>query len=150
MRPVFRTSRHNLFNLTHPEQSLALMAPLAKAAGGYAAVALPQAQPVPLDLTRAPKPIAHPVIFTSTQDHDYQAILAQIRAAGSRLEEIKRFDMPGFQPRYEYLREMKRFGVLAADFDVLNPPKVDAYQLDRKYWRQCCAGPLILSENTSP
>ena len=48
---------------------------------------------------------------------------------------IARFDMPGFQPRYEYLREMKRYGVLSADFDLKNPPKVDAYDLDHRYWQ---------------
>ena len=42
--------------------------------------------------------------------------------------------MPGFQPRYEYLREMKRYGVLPADFDPRNPSPVDAYDLDRRYW----------------
>ena len=29
-----------------------------------------------------------------------------------RLDEIKRFDMPGFRPNEHYVRELKRFGVL--------------------------------------
>ena len=41
-------------------------------------------------------------------------ILTHIRAAGARLHEIKRFDMPGFQPRAEYVREMRRYGILPA------------------------------------
>ena len=57
-----------------------------------------------------------------------------IRAAGQRLDAIKRFDMPGFLPRYEYLREMKRYGVLPAEFDPKNPCTVDPYELDLKYF----------------
>ena len=33
----------------------------------------------------------------------------------ARLDRIKRFDMPEFQPRDEYVREMKRFGILPVD-----------------------------------
>jgi hypothetical protein len=32
--------------------------------------------------------------------------------------EVKRFDMPGFHPRPEYVREMKRYGVLPPTFDA--------------------------------
>jgi hypothetical protein len=136
MRPVSRFSRHTIFNLTHPEHSLALKAALAKTAGGYAVGTLPAPTPIPSDLAMAPKPFVHPVVFAEKTDPDYQAILAHIKAAGARLDEIKRFDMTGFQPRYEYLREMKRYGVLPADFDLQNPPKVDPYELDQKYWQQ--------------
>lgn len=81
------------------------------------------------------KPFVHPVVFADTADPDYQAVLKHLRAARAHLGGIKRFDMPGFQPRYEYLREMKRYGVLPADFGLQNPPTVDPYQLDREYWR---------------
>ena len=40
-RPTSRFSRHTVFNLTRPEKSLALMAPLAREAGGYAVGAPP-------------------------------------------------------------------------------------------------------------
>ena len=132
-RPASRFSRHYIFNLTHPEQSLALIATLAKSAGGEAAGALPPAKPVPPDWGDAPQPIVHPIVFATTADPDYQRILAHLQAATIRLDEIKRFDMPGFRPRYEYLREMKRYGVLPADFD----PAVDTcdpYATDRRYW----------------
>ena len=58
-----------------------------------------------------------------------------LQGAKARLDDIKRFDMAGFQPRYEYLREMKRYGVLPASFDLANLAKVDPYELDQKYWR---------------
>ncbi len=136
MRPVSRFSRHNIFNLTQPEHSLALRVGLAKAAGGDAEGPLSTPAPVPSDLAITPEPFTHPVVFSDTTDPDYQAILVHLQAAGKRLNEIKRFDMPGFQPRYEYLREMKRYGVLPADFDLTQPAAVDPYDLDRKYWQQ--------------
>ena len=74
------------------------------------------------------------MVFESKDDPDYQSILTHIRAAGQRLDTIKRFDMPGFMPRYEYLREMRRYGVLPADFDPKSPSPVDPYKLDLKYY----------------
>ena len=117
--PALVWSRHFLFNLSKPEKSLVLLAPLAKAAGGCGTM-LKDGQPVEL--------------FKDTADPDYQAILAMLQAGQRRLEEVKRFDMPDFQPRPEYLREMKRYGILPADFDLDRPPKVNPYTLDRLYW----------------
>ena len=144
-RPVSRFSRHAIFNLSRPELSLALKATLAKSAGGYAEGALPQPNPVPPDLASAPKPVVHPVVFAGTADPDYQAILAHLQAAKVRLEEIKRFDMPGFVPAKEYLREMKRYGVLAPDFDPAIT-KVDPYDLDCRYWQQFWHHPVNPAE----
>jgi hypothetical protein len=42
--------------------------------------------------------------------------------------------MPDFQPRPEYIREMKRFGILPNDFDNTKTP-VNCYDLDQKYWQ---------------
>ena len=55
------------------------------------------------------------------------------QAGKRRLEELKRFDMPGFHPRDEYVREMKRFGLLPEAFDAAKQP-LDVYELDRRYW----------------
>jgi hypothetical protein len=38
-------------------------------------------------------------------------------AAGEKLDEIKRFDMPEFVPNEHYIREMQRYGVLPDSFD---------------------------------
>ena len=72
-------------------------------------------------------------VFLSTADPDYRLLLAMCEAGKRRLEEVKRFDMPGFKPREEYIREMKRFGLLPEAFDVNKEP-LDVYQLDRRYW----------------
>ncbi|MBI5834211.1 MAG: hypothetical protein HZB16_18100 [Armatimonadetes bacterium] len=133
-RPTSRFSRHTIFNLSRPEKSIALTATLARVAGGFAEGQAPAARPVPSDLSVHPRPVTHAVIFASRDDPDYVSILTHLQAAKARLDEIKRFDMPGFQPRYEYLREMKRDGVLPADF-AIGTTLVDAYQLDQAYWR---------------
>ena len=73
-------------------------------------------------------------VFTDKNDPYYKAILAMIQTGKDKLDEIKRFDMPGFQPRRAYLREMIRFGVLPESFDPATD-KVDPYELDERYWR---------------
>ena len=76
----------------------------------------------------------HPIVFTSTDDPDYQKILTHLEAAQNKLQEIKRFDMPGFQPNEHYIREMKRYGVLPASLDPEQDP-VDPYATDHRYWQ---------------
>lgn len=131
-RPLGRFSRHRVFNLTRPDKSLVLMAPLAKKAGGYAEGEAKTVQ-VKDNRSERPKPVKHPVVFKSTADPDYQKILAHVAAAGDRLNEIKRFDMPGFKPNEHYVREMKRYGVLPPSFD-LEKDEINVYDTDKKYW----------------
>jgi hypothetical protein len=116
--PRLKLSRHIVFNLTRPEMSLMLLAPLAESAGGYERCRDQEGQPV--------------AIFANKDDADYQVLLTAIAAGKAELERLKRFDMAGFQPRPEYLREMRRYGVLPPDFDDDTP--VDPYELDRRYW----------------
>ncbi len=117
--PRLRHNRHVLFNLSRPEKSLFLRAPLAKAAGGLGLC-------INTNNVQA-------VVFASKEDPAYRALLAMIDAGKTRLEEIKRFDMSGFEPRPEYLREMKRYGVLPATYDPEKEP-LDCYLIDRLYW----------------
>jgi hypothetical protein len=113
-----------LYNLTRPEQSLVLLAPLSKQAGGLGLCA-----------TSFNKDEAHPAdVFTSKNDADYQKALAEIARAGERLDQQKRFDMPGFRPNRHYVREMIRYGILPETFDAEADP-VDVYEIDRQYWR---------------
>jgi hypothetical protein len=115
--PRIRYSRHILYNLTRPEQSLLLLAPLAKEASGYGICGA--------DKNQIP-------VFSETNNLDYQALLTSVREAKNVLEKMKRFDMPGFRPGPEYIRELKRFGILPADFS--SNAVVDYYATDRKYW----------------
>jgi len=109
--------RSLVFNITRPEKSLFLKAPLAKAAGGLGICKDGQGKPV----------------FASTDDPDYKLLLAMIEDGKKVHEERRRFDMPGFRPPLPYLREMKRYGVLPATFDLEHDP-ADPYELDRRYW----------------
>ena len=110
------TSRHLVFNLTRPEKSLLLLAPLAREGGGY-------------QLCRA-SGAATPV-FPSTVDPGYQTLLAMVNAGKRNLETITRFDMPDFKPHPAYLREMKRYGILPPSAEA---GTFDPYAADRKYW----------------
>ena len=120
--PRLKYTRHLVFNLSQPQKSLILLAPLAKSAGGYG-------------LCQAKSATAAPggAVFKDTNDPGYGLILAMVEGAKRRLEASKRFDMPGFKPREEYIREMKRFGVLPQSFDLAKDP-LNVYETDRKYW----------------
>jgi hypothetical protein len=108
-----RFSRHILYNLSRPDKSVLLLAPLAREAGGFGSCRQP--------------------VFKDTSDPDYRKILTYITDAKAKLDEMKRFDMPGFIPRRDWTREMQRFGLLPADHD---PAKaVDYYAVERAYWR---------------
>ncbi|MGL6226280.1 MAG: hypothetical protein ACRC10_06600 [Thermoguttaceae bacterium] len=106
-------SRQLLYNLTNPGDSTLLLAPLAKTAGGYESCG------------RA--------VFANKEDPEYQTILAGIERTKQELDRIKRFDMPGFIPRPQYIREMKKFGILSPDHDPDQP--VNTYDLEQQYWK---------------
>jgi hypothetical protein len=96
-------SRHLVFNLSRPEKSLILLAPLAEVAGGFG-------------LCRELAPRQPATAFASTTDPDYQKLLALCAAGKARLKQIKRFDMPGFVPPNGWVREMQRIDVKGIAF----------------------------------
>ena len=100
-------------NLDRPAESLFLLAPLAKEAGG-------------LQLC------GETPIFRDTNDPDYQEILRRIQDAAALLRERKRFDMPDFRPNRFYIREMQNYGILTRDLTDDTP--VDSYATDQAYW----------------
>jgi hypothetical protein len=66
-------------NLTNPQNSSMLQAPLSKEAGGWGVCKKPDGKP----------------LFESTDDPDYQAMLNAIKAASDRLRAAPRKDMTG-------------------------------------------------------
>ena len=120
--PRLKYSRHIVFNLSRPEKSLIVLAPLARSAGGYG-LCKPAGAPAAADSQ----------VFTTRDDPGCRALLAMCAAGKRHLDEFKRFDMPGFKPRAEYVREMKRYKLLPESFDVDRQP-LDIYAIDRKYW----------------
>jgi len=122
--PRRRYSRHLLYNLTRPDQSLLLLAPLAKSAGGYGVCTAKHERGESGDQPAE--------VFSNAADPDYAKILAAITDAKNYLDQIKRFDMLDFRPRPEWLREMKRYGILPGDLAADAP--VDVYAVERSYW----------------
>lgn len=109
--PKMQFSHNILYNLSRPEKSVQLLAPLSKSAGGYGLCG---------------------GIFASMADADYQELLAGIREAKAHLESITRFNMPNFRPEPEYIREMKHYGILPESYR--DGDAIDVYALDRQYW----------------
>lgn len=116
--PRLRLSRHIVFNLSRPDRSLLLLAPLSREAGG-------------LELCRD-EHRNRVKVFATPDEADYRTLLAMVEAGRDNLNRITRFDMPHFRPMPQYLREMRRYGVLPRDHadDAL----VNVYELDRRYW----------------
>ncbi|MDR3228965.1 MAG: hypothetical protein LBT53_06100 [Puniceicoccales bacterium] len=108
-----RYSRNLLYDLTVPADSALLLAPLAKSAGGYETCGKP--------------------IFADKTDPRYKTILAGIERSKHYLDTIKRFDMPGFLPRPQYIRELKKYGIVPATQSPSTP--VNVYDLEQKYWQ---------------
>ena len=103
-----------IFNMSYPEKSKILTAPLAKNGGGTERCG------------RA--------VFADKDDPDYQAILGGINRAEKYIrEERNRFTQRPFVPHPSYVREMIRYGVLPQDHDYSKP--IDPYQTDRLYWK---------------
>ncbi len=59
------------------------------------------------------------------------------------LEQVTRFDMPGFRPRGVWVRELKRFGILGSGTGPND--RIDIYATERKYWES-----LWLCKNLTP
>jgi hypothetical protein len=110
--PRLQFSHNLLYNLTRPEKSLQLLAPLARAAGGYGLCG---------------------EVFTGTNDADWLALLGGIRETKTHLDAITRFNQPNFRPEPEYLREMRRYGILPEHQSATAP--VNVYEIDRRYWQ---------------
>jgi hypothetical protein len=111
----FGSSRppQSLCNLSRPDKSLLLRAPLSLEAGGLGWCGAD--------------------VFATTDDPAYQQILARIVDAGEKHHREKRFDMPGFRPNVYYLRLMETYGILPPGTTRDTP--LDVYATDQAYWR---------------
>ncbi len=112
--PVRMFDAAMLVNYTQPEFSSLLLAPLAKAAGGYG---------------RCGKPV-----FLDKNDPDYATLLASINNGKALYDARPPWGTPGWQPNPQYLREMKRFGLLPDSYDPAKDP-FDPFAMDQAYWR---------------
>lgn len=125
--PRLNTSRHIVWNLSHPEKSMMLLAPLAKSVGGWGLCRdLQTKQPVP--------------VFGARSDPDYKKILSLAVTGSASLMKDKRFDMAGFKPRIDWVREMKRYGVLPET--ITRDDAIDVYAIERAYWKSLWYRPV--------
>ncbi|MGQ9573925.1 MAG: HzsA-related protein [Thermoguttaceae bacterium] len=111
--PVARLSENILLNFTRPHLSPLILGPLARQSGGFGSCG---------------------PVFQDTKDPDYQRLLAAIQQAKAELDAAPRYATPGFQPNRQYVREMKRYGILPASFDPAND-RLDVFQTDQAYWK---------------
>ena len=110
-----------IVNISRPEMSFLLRAPLAKEAGGLG--------------------ICSRIVFESTDDPIYRQTLQSIQRTHQQLMAGKRFDMPGFRPNNDYIREMQKYGFVKKD---LGPNELfDYYQAEREYFDSFFYDPSI-------
>lgn len=110
--PLARFSPGILMNLTNPEASPLLLAPLAKREGGWGRCGN---------------------IFEDRNDPDYRTLLAALHKVKNSADEIPRYSTPAWKPNWQYVREMKRFGILDSSFNLENS-RLDPFETDQKYW----------------
>lgn len=111
--PLAVFSANILLNFSRPRFSPLLLGPLAKSAGGYGSCG---------------------DVFKDTQDPDYRLLLSAIERGKAVWDGEPRFATSGFKPNAQYLREMKKYGILSASFDLARET-LDGFELDQKYWR---------------
>ena len=111
--PLARYSPNILLNLSRPQLSPLLLGPLSTEAGGWGSCG---------------------AVFLQVDDPDYLRLLALIERAQAEIDASPRYAQPGFQPNAQYIREMKRYGLLPADFALDRQP-LDFFQLDQAYWK---------------
>ncbi|MCL2105139.1 MAG: hypothetical protein FWH21_08850, partial [Kiritimatiellaeota bacterium] len=103
-----------LLNFTTPEESTILLAPLAKSAGGRESCGA--------------------AVFADKEDPDFKKILAALQVSKQKFAERPQWGQEGWKPNPQYIREMKRFGILPESFDVAKDP-FDPFAADQAYWR---------------
>ena len=111
--PIARFSPNILLNFTRPQFSPLLLGPLAKTAGGFGSCG---------------------EVFKDTTDADYQLLLAAIRKGKADLDAQPRFSTPEFKPNPQYVRELKKYGILPSTFDLAKD-NLNVFETDQAYWR---------------
>jgi hypothetical protein len=125
--PIARFSPNILLNLSHPEDSPLLLAPLSETEGGWGMC---------------------PTVFKSKSDSGYCQLLASLQKAKVHIDANPRYATRGFKPNRQYIREMKKFGILSQDFK-LDKSDMDIFSLDERYWRYFWYDPRV-GENWGP
>jgi len=146
-RADLRESMGIRINVSNPEASLMLTAPLAKEAGGLGlckdrkAVSRRESlQGVKnwIDVDRGEPANA----FTSKDDPIYQKMLAEIRDYAVENLAKQRMELPDPLPHHDWVREMKRNGILGADFTPEGKDLQFYFDVDEAYYRSFWHEPI--------
>jgi hypothetical protein len=98
--------------MTEPLASPLLLAPLAKKGGGWERCG---------------------TVFESREDPDYKLLLKTIEESKKGADGIPRYSTPAWKPNWQYIREMKRYGILPPSFDIAKDD-LDPFETEQKYW----------------
>ena len=104
---------NTFFDISNPENSRILKVPLAKKAGGYT--------------------MNGKVVFKDKNDPDYKKMLAALRECKKIYNQRPKWARKGWSPSPQYIREMKRFGILPESFDLAKDT-LDPFVTDQQYW----------------
>jgi hypothetical protein len=115
--PLTRFGAPVLINLSRPHLSPLVLGPLSREAGGFGSCG---------------------EVFRDRIDPDCRRLVEAIEAAKTKIDAEPRFSTPGFRPNAQYLRELKRYGVLPASFDPARDA-IDAFRADQDYWKLLAA-----------
>ena len=118
--PLAYYSGNILMNFTKPERSPVLLAPLAKEAGGWGSCG---------------------DVFADKTDPDFQKMLAGIREGKAIMDTGPCYTQAGFKPNRQYVREMKKYGILPVSFDLAKD-EIDIFETDQRYWESFWYKPI--------
>ena len=72
-------------------------------------------------------------MFADRGDPDYQKLLASLRQSRSEMNNPPRFGTKEWRPNRQYVREMKKYGVLPPEVDHAKD-RIDPFAVDQRYW----------------
>jgi hypothetical protein len=72
-------------------------------------------------------------VFEDKNDPEYIQLLAILQKGKEQVDQRPRYGTPGFRPNRQYIRELKKYGVLDPDFDP-QASSLDIFDADQKYW----------------
>ena len=110
--PLARFSSPIVVNMSRPEQSPLIKAPLARSDGGWETCG---------------------AVFASKDDPDYRQMLDALQHSKVERDKIPRYSTPEWRANRQYIREMKRFGILPPSFDPATN-RLDTFETDSAYW----------------
>jgi hypothetical protein len=110
-----------IVNISEPEKSFLLRAPLAKDSGGLG--------------------ICSRIVFENKNDPLFKEIVQSLNRTRKKLEQDKRFDMSGFRPNKDYIREMQKYGLIKKNLQ--DDETFDYYKIEREYFDSWYYDPKI-------